>query len=188
MALENIIERLRALSFIVGSEDTQKRVSLAASIAVLATMKRRIFTDGLATDGSKIGTYSTNPYYQNPNNLIGVAVSGVKPMGKNGLSQFKSGKQKKTKYLAQGYKELRDLTGRQSNFVDLNFSGSTSGALQFGLRGNVAVVGFVNQEAAEIIQESETRFGLTIIEPSTNERELGARAAQEEIIAILSEI
>lgn len=188
MILENLLTRLRTLSFIVGSDETARRVSIAASIRVLGAMKRRIFTDGLATDGSQIGTYSTNAFYQNPNKLIGVAASGVKPAGKNGLSTFKNGKQKKTKYLALGYQQLRELTGRQSDYVDLNFSGSTQGALQFGLRGDLAVIGFVNQEAAEIIAKNEERFGKDIITPSEEERLAGSQAARAELEAILNEI
>ncbi|MDX1472236.1 MAG: hypothetical protein R3213_12125, partial [Flavobacteriaceae bacterium] len=129
MPIENIILRLRKLHQIISSTETTKRVSTAAAFRVLAEMKRRIFVNGLASDETQIGTYSTSPFYINPNSLIGVSKSGVSPQGKNGLSVFKNGKAKKTRYLGNGYKELRELTGRQSNFVDLNFSGSTQGAI-----------------------------------------------------------
>lgn len=188
MILDNIINRLQALATIIGSDETQQRISTAAAFVVLAQMKRRIFVDGLATDGSQIGQYSTNPYYQNPTKLIGVAGSNVKPAGKNGLATFKNGKAKKTKYLNQGYKELRDLTGRQSNFVDLNFSGSTQGSLQVGFRGNTAIIGFINQESADIIEKNEIRFGKQIIAPTDDEREAGAKAVRVEIEYILNEL
>jgi hypothetical protein len=188
MILENLLERLRVLGTVVAMDETAKRVSLAAAIRVLGAMKRRIFTDGIATDGSQIGQYSTTSFYQNPTKLIGVAAGGVTPAGKNGQSNFKNGKAKKTKYLNSGYKELRELTGRQSDFVDLNFSGSTQGTLQFGIRGEVAVVGFINEEAAEIIAYNEERFGKDIITITSEEREAGSKAARAELEAILNEI
>jgi hypothetical protein len=188
MILDNLITRLRTLGFIIGQEETQKRVSIAAEIRVLAAMKRRIFTDGIATDGSQIGQYSTTSFYQNPTKLIGVAASGVKPAGKNGQANFKNGKAKKTKYLALGYQQLRELTGRQSDYVDLNFSGSMQGALQFGIRAGIAVVGFVNEEAAEIMAQNEQRFGKDILTVTEEEQAAGAQAARAELEAILNEI
>lgn len=188
MALENLLARLRALAFVVGMEETAFRVSTAASIRVLAAMKRRIFTDGIATDGSQIGQYSTNSFYQNPNKLLGVSIAGLKPEGKNGNAVFKNGKPHKTKYLALGYQQLREAAGRQSDYVDLNFSGSMSGALQFGARGNVSVIGFINEEAAQIMADNEERFGKEIVTPTEEERLAGSKAARVELEVILSNI
>jgi|GEM_PF-5344872 len=182
-----LIERLRLLEAAILSSETQRRISIAASIAVLSAMKRRIFNDGLATDGSKIGTYSTYSFYKNPNSLLGVPKGGVKPQGKNGLAIFKNGKQKKTKYLASGYKELRELVGRQSDYVDLSFSGSMQQSLQFGIRNNDAVVGFTNQESADVMAQNEERFGLEIQETSESESELGINAARNELLFIIEQ-
>lgn len=188
MALENLLNRLKLLQLVVGNPQTQTRVSTAAAFTVLAQYKRRIFVDGLATDGSQIGQYSTNPYYQNPNNLQGVALSGVSPLGKNGLDTFKNGRKKKTRYLAGGYKELRELTGRQSDFVDLNFSGSTEGSIQVGQRGEEVVIGFANEQSAEIMAGNEERFGKEIVATSEEEREIGIKAARNELLAIIEEL
>jgi len=188
MAFENLLNRLKLLQVVVGNPETQKRVSNAAAFTVLAQYKRRIFTDGLATDGSAIGQYSSKPFYQNPTKLTGVAVGGVSPLGKNGLDTFKNGRKKKTRYLAGGYKELRDLTGRQSDFVDLNFSGSTEGSIQVGTKGDDVVIGFINEKAAEIMQGNEERFGKEIIAVSQEEREIGVKAARNELLAIIQEL
>lgn len=187
MAFENLLNRLKFLQFVVGNPETQKRVSTAAAFTVLAQYKRRIFVDGLATDGSAIGQYSTKPFYQNPNSLFGVSVGSVTPVGKNGLDTFKSGKKKVTRYLPNGYKELRELTGRQSDFVDLNFSGSTEGSIQVGESGGDVVIGFTNEKAAEIMAGNEERFGKEIVAVSEEEREIGIKAARNELLAIINE-
>lgn len=188
MAFENLLNRLKLLQLVVGNPETQKRVSTAAAFTVLAQYKRRIFVDGLASDGSKIGQYSTKQFYQNPNKLTGVSIGGVSPLGKNGLDTFKNGKKKKTRYLSNGYKELRELTGRQSDFVDLNFSGSTEGSIQVGASGDAVVIGFINDKAVEIMQGNEERFGKEIIAVSDEEREIGIKAARNELLAIIEEL
>jgi hypothetical protein len=186
--MQNLLARLQALKLVIGLPETERRVSTAAAITMLAKMKQRIFRLGLDSNESKIGDYSTTPYYQNPNNLVGVPAGNVKPQGKNGLGIFKNGKPKKTRYLSQGYKELRELVGRQTNTVDLNFSGSLQVSMQVGIRDNTAVFGFTNLEEADKIEENESRFATTIAEPSQTELELSRKAAQEELIAIFESI
>lgn len=183
-----LLQRIKLVQAVINDDNTKERISTAAAFRVIAELKQRIFSDGLATDGTLIGTYSTTPYYQNPINLIGVSTSGVKPEGKNGQSVFLNGKAKKTKYLAEGYSELRQLTGRQNATVDLNFSGSVFNSLQVGVRNGRAVIEFTNTESAEILEANETRFGKNIIEPSEQEREAGREAASLEIQAILDEL
>jgi len=116
ISLENKVKNIKTFSI---------PLKLAAYSAT-AQMGERIFDDGLKTDGGSIGQYSTKPIYVNPETLTVKKSIGVKE-GKTGEKIFKSGKKKgephKTKYLAGGYKELRDKVGRQSAFVDLRFSG-----------------------------------------------------------------
>lgn len=98
-----------------------------AAFDVTAIMGQRIFDEGKKADGSDIGSkYSDTPIYVNPDKLTVNKNIGAKT-GKTGERIFKSGAKKgqphKTKYLAGGYEELRNKTGRQTNFVDLRFSG-----------------------------------------------------------------
>lgn len=105
-----------------------------AAFTTTAEMGGRIFDEGDKADGSPIsGQYSTKPIYVNPDTLSVKKNIGVLS-GKTGQTTFKSGKREgekhKTKYLAGGYKELRDKVGRQTGFVDLRFSGELR--LDFG--------------------------------------------------------
>lgn len=186
--MNNLLDRLNALRIVVGLDETAKRVSTAAALTMLAKMKQRIFRLGLDSNNSPIGSYSTNSYYQNPTKLVGVPTGGVTPQGKNGLGVFKNGKPKKTRYLQNGYAELRELVGRQAEYVDLNFSGSLQLSMQVGVRGNVAVFGFTTQEGVDKMEKNEAHFTTTISEPTEEELELSRRAAANELIAILEEI
>jgi hypothetical protein len=184
----NISERLEILAQVVNDDNTARRISQAAAIQVIAEYKQRIFFLGLDTSGGSIGQYSVNPFYINPLTLTTVKASAIKPQGKNGQSVFKNGNPHKTKYLTQGYKELRDLTGRQSNTVDLNFSGSLFQSIKVTENASVSAITYTNDEMANIMEFQEERFAKDISTVSETERELGETAARNELLAILEEI
>lgn len=203
MSLENLKQRLKNLKDVISANETAKRISnIAATFNVIPEYKTRIFTDGLTTAGTPIGQYSTTPFYINPTTLVGVAASGISPEGIGGAAKFKSGKTKKTggnplltsgktrktKYLKNGYSELRELTGRQNSTVDLNFSGALERSVQVVEEGNTAIIRYTNEEEAEKMTWAEERFGADISGVSDDERELGLRAAAIELRVILDSI
>jgi hypothetical protein len=181
-------ERLEILSEVVNNDNTARRISQVAAIQVIAEYKQRIFFDGLDSSGSAIGQYSVNPFYINPLSLTTVSAGGIKPEGKNGDIVFKNGNPHKTKYLTKGYAELRNLTGRQSDKVDLNFSGSLFESIKVTESGTVSAITYTNDELAGIMETNEARFGKDISTVSTDEREIGEVAARNELLAILEEI
>lgn len=183
-----INERLEILAQVVADDNTAKRISQAAAFQVIAEYKQRIFYEGLDSSGSAIGQYSVNPFYINPLTLTTVSASGIAPEGKNGQKVFKNGNPHKTKYLTQGYKQLRDLTGRQSGTVDLNFSGSLFQSIKVTESGLNSAITYTNDELANIMEFNEERFGKEISTVSDNEREMGETAARNELLAILEEI
>jgi len=181
-------QRLQILSEVVNNDNTARRISQASAFQVIAEYKQRIFFNGLDTNGDEIGQYSVNPFYINPLSLTTVSAGGIKPEGKNGNTVFKNGNPHKTKYLTQGYRQLRDLTGRQSETVDLNFSGSLFESIKVTESGTVSAITYTNDEMAGIMESNEARFGKDISTVSTDERELGETAARNELLAILEEI
>ncbi len=189
----NAIARLKILSEVIANENTAKRISQAAAFQVIAEYKQRIFFNGLDSSGSPIGQYSVNPFYINPLTLTTVKASGIKPQGKpignnKGKTVFKNGNAYKTKYLAKGYQELRELTGRNSDKVDLNFSGSLFESIKVTENSNISAVTYTNDEMANIMEGNEARFSKDISTVSVDERELGEEAARNELLAILEEI
>jgi hypothetical protein len=184
----NLIERLELLREVLTAPETAERLSQVAAFNVIAEYKNRIFVEGRTTDGTQIGQYSTVPFYQNPNKLPGVSSAGVTPQGKTGQSRFKNGNPHKTRYLPQGYKELRELTGRQSATVDLNFSGSLERSVKVVQEDNRAIIRYTVPEETEKMTANEERFGQLIHELSDEENEIGTTAAAEELRAILEEV
>ncbi len=166
-----------------------ERVTIVAAKAVEAKYKTRIFKDGKDSNGGLIGDYSTKPFYINPKSetLIGVKKGNIKPIGKNGQKQFKSGKPHKTSYLAGGYKELRQKTGRQSAKVDLNLSGSLLAAIQTGRRGQFVVLGYTSTKKFLVMQGNEKRFNKKIANLSTAELQTFRNSARGELLRLVNE-
>jgi hypothetical protein len=187
--LESIAERLLLLREIVNDQRTAQRISQVSAFRVIGEYKQRIFTNGLDSTGGDIGVYSTNPFYINPNSpqLAGVASRGIKPEGKTGKTKFKNGNPHKSKYLTEGYFELRSLTGRQNDKVDLNFSGSLERSVKVIENNRISTVTYTIESEAEKMIWNEIRFGADIHTVSDDERNAGSEAAQLEFLAILEE-
>lgn len=98
----------------------------AATLQLEACLKR-IHTEGLASDGSPTGSYSSRPLYVNP------ARSGqaFAPAGKQGRTVFaRSGRAHTSAWFGGGYAQWRAQSGLPADRVLL----SVSGGLRQGLR------------------------------------------------------
>jgi hypothetical protein len=121
-----------------------KRINLVAGNYLVGAVKKRIFLNGLATNGTPIGKYSTKPYYQplNSKMLVALPTGGkskpaLKGMGnylysmqagkqvpitplkaiKRSAPNFANGRPRKSMWLALGYYQFRQLVGRQGGKV-----------------------------------------------------------------------
>jgi hypothetical protein len=94
----------------------QNRPLAIAALAVHEIRAGRIFTDGIKTDGSQIGEYSTEPIYVNP---VTRSPKKFGVEGKHGDKKFASGKPHATRYFAGGYYQYKVAIGRQANFVKI---------------------------------------------------------------------
>lgn len=97
----------------------QTKATFTAASTAHADMVERIFTDGNASNGGKIGQYdNSDPIYVNPDD----SPRGVTPKGKNGQSTFKNGKPHKTSYFGS-YKAFRQAVSRPTSYVNLDLFG-----------------------------------------------------------------
>lgn len=191
MALNERLDKYKALARVLKDQAAlNERVLTVAAKATEGVFKQRIFKEGKDANGALIGDYDTKPFYINPKSpsLVGVKKGNLKPIGKTGQKKFKDGTPHKTTYLPNGYKELREKTGRQSAKVDLNLSGASAASIQTGKRGNFVVLGFTNLKRALILEGNERRFGKRIFAISAKERQVFANAAADEIQKIVKQI
>lgn len=144
-----------------------ERVIIVAATTLVSSINRRIIRRGLKTDGTKIGKYSEKPFYASPKLFI--VKSKNKLTGKTGKKKFKNGKTHKTMFLATGYKQLREIQGRESGFVNLEYTGSMMNDYKVGRSGNDIVIGFTNIEESKKRKANDERFDGPIFAASVDD-------------------
>lgn len=156
---------------IIRSLEAQQKVVILGMNNLRADMFERIFDQGIASDGSKIGSYSTTPIYVSKKSSTSqVRSSSLSPKGKNSNDpKFANGKDRKSQYFAGGYKEYRGTVGRQTEKVDLRLTGSLQLSIQLGQIENGQTLAFNNEDQLSKAAGNEKRFGKVIFDPSKEE-------------------
>lgn len=114
MTAQEHLNRIKELAARVSKEEAL-RIRVPAANRLLANTKNRIINEGRASDGSRIGNYSTKPAYYSRKQFV--RKGSFKGIGKNG------GKPRKTMYIATGYSGFRQVQGLQTQFVNMELSG-----------------------------------------------------------------
>ena len=99
-----------------------KNIPLALAVSSsMGQQTKRIFTEGLNSQGSVIGNYSQNPIYVNPKN----SPKGFTTKGKTGKTKFKDGTTHKTGYFVN-YLAYKKSIGRNQSVqtIDLFLFGN----------------------------------------------------------------
>jgi len=146
MTPEQYNENLTKLYGLV-SGDLAKDTIYPAAIELLASIKFRIRELGKNSAGGNIGNYSTKPMYASRSQFV---KGGFKAGGKAtheqrffGLKTVKSAN--KTMYLAEGYKELRDVQGLRTDIVNLAYRGDLLASYQSQKIGQYVILGFTTE-------------------------------------------
>jgi len=116
---ESIDDYVKAMLDRVSGDKAQKGFLLAVQ-STIGAMGKRIFEEGKATSGGRIGRYQTKnkPLYVRDFNS---PRKGTKK-GKNGNKKFKNGRMHVTTYY-NNYSDFRNQMGRRIDTVDLKLSG-----------------------------------------------------------------
>lgn len=145
---------------------SQFDVELVGAKSGEAIIKRRVFNQGLDKNGNKIGDYSTKSAYFSRGQFV--RKSAFKPGGKKNPKR-KNKKDPKTMYIAEGYKGLRSVNGRQVGYVDLQYTGDLFQSIQIVGQGDRPVLKIITKKEADISEGLEKRFGKTIFELGASE-------------------
>lgn len=158
------------LEFIDGLDDIKAArvldsILLPAANRVISQFKRRIFNDGEAASGAKIGNYSTEPAGVSRRQFVKKSTF-IGGSGGGDTMQFKG-----------GYKEFRQLQGRQTAFVDLRLSGSLENSIQLVKDGeNAILIAITNEAEAKKARGNEKRFSKVIFSLSESEKKTFSEA------------
>jgi hypothetical protein len=144
LTIDELIARIDA-SFVELAELPREAV-LAKASDIHGQLLRRIFNEGLATDGRPIG-------------------------------QYKDG----------SWKKRREAEGRQTGYVDLQFSGELFQSIDLGVDGNQLLIGFKN-DRNRIAGYLEENYGRAIFTVSESEIQEASQVMADYISARLNEI
>lgn len=138
-------DEIKSLNALLAS-DKGMRIALSS---VLALQKRRIFQAGQAADGSKIGTYGTNPE----------SISKKQQAQNTGKTYFKG-----------GYSEYKSLIGKNPGYVILrNTDQMMMDYNMFVLGNNQWGLGFANDTNFDKSQWMEDKYKKDIFNDSAEE-------------------
>lgn len=194
LTTEQFLQKLLRARLKLKEDDTPLRL---ASYSALSLQTKRIFTDGLKSDGSAIGTYSTKDIWVNPQRTPMPNSGGFSPLkGKKGNTEFKTNpdRQRKTSYF-KGWKGLREAQGRPTDHINLDFTGELRSDFENPQGGQpttrkVSDVEYVSSVRRSLsskkIQGAEDRFG-TIFKLTETERDQFYKTARFELRKLLAE-
>lgn len=159
-----------------------EKATLLASTELLGNIKNRIQREGKDSIGAKMKGYSTTPSYFERDEFV--KKSAFKAQGKRGFKgeyvvqstkikiNKKTGKvtsqgtqnrivkvAPKTMYLENGYKQFREIQGRQTQIKDLTLSGQTMLDYVQGVKGEDIVLGFNSVRSSYIRKDQEAMNG-----------------------------
>ena len=119
--LENVMHSL--------SSNPNGEIMLKIGEDALVMIRQRILTSGINAEGAKYAPYSNKPMLSGCKNFIQAAdcekLVGSKDKRRNlkWATIQRNGKNYRLFYIPGGYKQFRELQGRQTGFVDFSFSG-----------------------------------------------------------------
>lgn len=155
---------------------------------LMLEMRNRIFSKGLNSEDAPIAMkYSEKPIYVEKD--VFIRKGAFTPKGKVNKGNFKNGNERKSMYLPQGYKELREIQGRQTNHVDWRYSGSLEKSIEVVREDdkNVLIAITDGDESAKR-KGLEERSKQTVFTPSASDMKRYEDVMAEEVERIIDSI
>ena len=183
MTPQEFTEKLRDLYGLVGGDLAELALAKPAN-NLFKEIRKRVFTEGKNSDDSSIGQYSVKPMYVAKEMFA--KPGAFSPRGKKGevgdklvpTYQLKRGvikptnrqiknysvvkannQPRKTMYLPQGYKELRDIQALRTDVVDLTYRGDLKKDFAIAKDGQAYLIGFKTKPESTKRLALERQFG-----------------------------
>lgn len=94
------------------------------------------------------------------------------------------------KYKEGKYKKKREAAGRQTDYVDLQFTGELNRSIVKGIKGGKQVIGFNNEDSGKIAEflEGSDHYNKPIFAPNEEEMKEAIKTGETYMIQQLSKI
>lgn len=163
ISYEEYNRRLEALANET-TEDIIESVAVPSVNFLLANIKNRIMVDGKDSDGNSLKLYSTKPAYFTKDDFV--KPSSFVAKGKNPGRNVQN---RKSMYIQDGYKGLRDVQGKPTDIKDITYSGDMMRSYVQGRKDNSLVIGFNSNAESEKRKHNEKREGVKIFSATDEE-------------------
>lgn len=189
MSTKSINDAIRRINGII--EDIKvisPKVELYSANLALQIVLRRVFNEGKAADGTQIGEYDEE---RKSKFLVKKSEKFLTKKQRAILAKkrLKIGKNNTEDFEGLTYKELRELKGLQTDFVDLQFTGRLFESIQVVQKEGKATVAITDKDRAKISDYLEDKYEKTIFALGKDEKlevmEKTSIFAQREISKII---
>lgn len=179
----------------IRSLNVADKIVFPVATAMLDKMRQRLFQQGISGDGNKTGNYSTTPMYASKSAFVG---GGFSPRGKNakktasgklakGSKNKKDGAVRKSMYLAGGYKELRQVQGKETAFVNLQYSGLLfTDFSKLVVEGDTVIAKVGTKESADKLSWLSDKYGKETFKHTKEEKAFFVKETQRKLIEYLN--
>jgi hypothetical protein len=145
------------------------KVLKVAATSVQGTMMRRVFNDGKDSKNGMIGSYSTRPTLVGRSSFVNK--SAWDRVFKTKKYKWVTFRGRKLKVLTGGYKQIRQIEGKETVSVNLTRTGKLSKSLVIEPTANGYIIGFLPY-GAKLSQYQEDHWNKMIFAPSSNEKRI----------------
>lgn len=148
------------------SQEIIDRAIVPAANNLLADIKNRISNDGKDSEGNKLKDYSTKPSYYQKDDFV--KKGAFKPRGNPDKFRNLTG-ERKTMFIRDGYKGLRDVQGMDTKVKNLVYSGDMMLSYVMGKSSYEILLGFNNKEQSDKRKGNEKRERTDIFKATDEE-------------------
>lgn len=171
-------------------KEQKQNILIEVGKTIEAIWKARIFNLGRDASGNIIGVYSKTATWAtieqfDKESAFNSRVKNRKRAVNKGSNPGPAGSPRESIDLPGGYAELREIQGKKSDFVNLDYTGSLRVSFQLGTRGDEVIYGTPNQTSLNKKRWLERHFNTEIWALSEDEVEIGTEATARAINLIL---
>jgi len=190
--IEDLVRELRGITEKLA--DPLAKATREAAFTAIGNYKRRLFANGQDSNDGRIGSYSTKPTYVSiagQKRKTGSQISNGKLQGRGKNSKkpnFENGKPRKSMYFSGGYKEFRQVVGRQASKKDFFLSGELERSIQVGKTGKSVVIGFLKDEKYELATKLERQSKKAVFSFSDKEVDIALDLVEDRLVEALNKL
>jgi len=179
MALQNFINKINTITRILS--ETRANEALLFGREALALIRRRIQNTGRDANESQLGDYSTTP-------LPAFFYFG-RSVNASGETKVRAAAKKGNKL---SYKDFRNANNRETDFVDLTFTGAMWREMDVNITTNTpkkstATISPTTPRTVKVLTYNVLRYG-PILDITANERGLLLEANKQRVLKIFRQV